>query len=231
MNKIKKAAAIAAIAWTTTLDMHSASADTISNPTNSDSFLYLSGALQGGQQTQFVGQTFTASITGTITNFQFTLNSSTINSLYGAVYAWDGSKPTTLLWQSPTISAIGAGPNGGGLFNFSPTGADVTQGLTYVAFLSTYGIANNSGLATVGDCLPFAGCGSNAIPNLGNMAFANILADGPNWTSVNFRDATFSATIASPVPGPLVGAGLPGVVMAFGGLIAWRRRRQAVAQV
>src|SRR5215207_10570335 len=90
--------------------------------------------------TQFAGQTFAASITGALTDFQFILNSSTITSLYGAVYAWDGSKPSTLLWQSPVISGIGPGQNGGGLFDFSPTGVNVTQGLTYVAFLSTYGI-------------------------------------------------------------------------------------------
>ena len=229
MNSIKRAAAVATIAWVAAIGASPASADVISNPTNTDSFVYLSGALQGGQQTQFVGQTFNAPITGALTDFQFTLNSSTITSLYGAVYAWDGSKPTTLLWQSPVISGIGPGQNGAGLFDFSPTGANVTQGLTYVAFLSTYGIANNSGLATIGDCLPFAGCNSNSISNLGNLAWANVLADGPTWTSVNFRDATFSATIASPVPGPIAGAGLPGLVMVLGGLIAWQRRRMAAA--
>jgi len=229
MNSIKRAAAVATIAWVAAIGAFPATADVISNPTNTDSFVYLSGALQGGQQTQFVGQTFNAPITGALTDFQFTLNSSTITSLYGAVYAWDGSKPTTLLWQSPVISGIGPGQNGAGLFDFSPTGANVTQGLTYVAFLSTYGIANNSGLATIGDCLPFAGCNSNSISNLGNMAWANVLADGPTWTSVNFRDATFSATIASPVPGPIAGAGLPGLVMVLGGLIAWQRRRTAAA--
>jgi hypothetical protein len=39
-------------------------------------------------------------------------------------------------------------------------------------------------------------------------------------------DAVFSS---SPVPGPIVGAGLPGLAFAFGGMLAWRRRKRAMA--
>jgi len=57
---------------------------------------------------------------------------------------------------------------------------------------------------------------------------------GPGTVDLN-GDIRFSATggpidiNVAAVPGPIVGAGLPGIVMAFAGLIAWRRCRNQAA--
>jgi hypothetical protein len=56
-----------------------------------------------------------------------------------------------------------------------------------------------------------------------SLTLSSIPGGSPLWPTVdNFR---LAQGLASPVPGPMVGAGIPGLVMAFGGFLAWRRRK------
>jgi hypothetical protein len=60
-----------------------------------------------------------------------------------------------------------------------------------------------------------------------SQSFGYSVAGGADFYGDNRLGAVTLAV--SPVPGPIVGAGLPGLVMALGGLIAWRRRRAVAA--
>ena len=47
--------------------------------------------------------------------------------------------------------------------------------------------------------------------------------------TINIKGVVYDPPAAAPVPEPVVGAGIPGLVMAFGGFLAWRRRKAAIA--
>jgi hypothetical protein len=55
------------------------------------------------------------------------------------------------------------------------------------------------------------------------------LINFPPEAGPGFVDFIQVTTPAAAVPAPIAGAGLPGLILASGGLLAWWRRRQKIA--
>ena len=133
------------------------------------------------------------------------------------------------------------------LFKFNATGVvvgdiSVTQTFALNTLQANTGTFNGDSTGPFSFGISCTTCGTGALGitsdlvfSIANATIAEVTL--PNKTGNIFVADVFSGQtggigpvdVAIPVPAPLVGAGLPGFLLAGGGLLGWWRRRQKIA--
>lgn len=171
---------------------------------------------------RFIGAIFTVSSQTQITGIGGEFGGFPAGTIFGAIIALSSPSafPSVTPDQLPSItvaetvfSLVGRVPAKEG------TGADIIEPLSATLNAGTYAVLFGSGLFGADGN---GGLGWQNTPSGSPTYLQNFFGDWASFDDPGVRIVVEGS--ASPVPGPIVGAGFPGAAFAFGGLVGWWRR-------
>jgi hypothetical protein len=181
----------------------------------------------GSPDTSFVTitneATSTDTFTGTISDFALAANGTDYSLVFNGVTLAPGQSFT--FGTSPESSNVGGfgGPTGTvqpGIF-IDVSGAFNGPGGNFATSLSAFDSTIHSGVVRDGGCGP-----TDAYVLQGGCPTGFDTGDGFETTQANGFKQFDLPDLNRGVPGPIAGAGLPGLIFASGGLLGWWRRRK-----